>query len=251
MPGAYLEQAYVAYSPVEGFVIKAGQFGWTPKFHKTGVLYDDDVYSKGVLVKYYNGNDAGRFYGKVLLQNNPFYELSAEAPETILKAKLGGKYAFSSDFHGGAYVVADYDNLFGNTGDTSNSTAQLGINLSAPGMAVPVGVFGTWMTSFQDFGFQSFTAGAYAGQAGAPTTGEQGDFGVAISYYKVNQNDFRTYFMDTDYVTQASGDGFYHGFAARLQYNIWDKVNLVVKYAHELDVEKDGNNLVGELTFNL
>ena len=54
-----LEQAYVHYSPVEGFSIKAGKYGWKTKFHKTGVLYDDDLYSEGVYAKYYYGERDG------------------------------------------------------------------------------------------------------------------------------------------------------------------------------------------------
>ena len=250
LPQAYLEQAYVAYNPVDGFVVKVGQMGWKPKFHKTGVLYDDDVYSKGVLVKYYNGDDTGKFYVKAFLKSNPFYETLPNTPSTILKGKLGGKYALTSDIRGGAYVVADYGQLFGSN-QAPATTLQVGLHFSASGMAIPVGVFGSWHTDAQNIGFKSFTGGAYVGQAGSPTSGEQGDFGVALSYYQVEQNDFRTFLMDTDYVTLKS-EGKYHGVAARAQYNLWDKVNLVAKYALDLDAgdNNDGNNLVGELTFN-
>ena len=266
-----LEQAYISYTPVEGFSIKAGKYGWTPKFHKTGILYDDDLYPMGVLAKYYNRSDVGKVYVKVMAYNldekfkGPFSE------GTIIKGKLGGKYFLSSDVKGGAYASVQYDGLFKSSEVKPKTLLQVGVNLGVSGMAVPVGAFGVYVTDAQNFSAShSYTGGFYVGNAGTPNSGEANDFGIAVGYYDISSGDFNTSLIDTDYVSdfkKASASDIARagaaaatttttadkarGFAVRAQYNLWDSTNIVAKYAYNSKAaQKDAHNLIGELTFN-
>lgn len=246
LANVHLEQAYVSYTPVEGFSIRAGKYAWRSKFHKTGVLYDDDLYPEGVSVKYHQGDDDGRFYIKAALHEWDADFSGPFAEGAVLKGKIGGKYALSSDMKGGVYVSAEYDGLFKGEDVTPKTLAKVGVSLSDSSMVFPAGVFGVYVTDLEDLtANHSFTGGVYVGNAGTPTSGEVGDFGVAVSYYDTNENDFNSKLVDTDYV---SGAG--RGIAVRAQYNLWDSANVVAKYAHNLAGGEDANNLVGELTFN-
>ena len=270
-----LEQAYVSYTPAEGFSIKAGKYGWKPKFHKKGILYDDDLYPAGVYVKYHTGNDTSRFYGKVA-----FYNLDADfkgpfSEGAVLKGKLGGKSSLSSEVTGGVYASVEYDGLLKSEEIQADpkTLAQLGVNFGTSSLAVPAGVFGVYATDAQNFSANhSFTGGIYFGSAGTPTSGEVQDFGVAVSYYDIHKNDVNTDFIDTDYVSAFKKSGVVssptegdnasvasvasvdsaRGVAVRAQYNLWDSTNIVAKYAFNLkgSDNQDAHSLIGELTFN-
>ena len=280
-----LTEAYVAYMPVEGLHFKAGRYNWKPNFHKTGVLYDDDIYAGGFAVKYHQGaKDNTHFFVKAVLYNldpHPFglghpilkmtteeaneqteaassEEVTPPSPygpytnDTLLKVKAGGHYAMSEDMMGGAYVSVEYDGLFKAEDNKAEDKmlAQAGLNFTVSSMAVPVGFFGVYVTDINNMGDNhSFNAGVFVGKASTPQASEANDFGVALSYYDVNEADHNTNLMDTDYVRQGTGKGI----AARVQYNVWDNTNVVAKYVHDLTSgvkEDDKNRLVAELTFN-
>lgn len=251
LTGISLEQAYVSYMPVDNLSITVGKKGWKPNFHKTGILYDEELYPGGVYLSYNQSDgDSMSFYGKLALYqlndlNGPL------AAGTTLKGKLGGSLAVSDGMTGGAYVSATYDGLFKDTeGDAAASTlAMLGVYFSADDMAVPVGAFGVYMSNVDTLGDNhSFTGGVYAGNAGVAAPGEMGDFGVAVSYYDINQADANTDLFNTDYVSAGANA---KGIAVRGQYNVWNNTNLVAKFARELgDSETAANNIVAELDFH-
>ena len=240
--GINLEQAYVSYS-VEGFSITAGKHEWKTNFHKKGILYDERLYPEGVAVKYHHtAENEARFYGKVAL-----YELddNFNGPLTegaTIKGKIGGSFPLFEEVKGGIYASAVYDGLFKDEKVEPQTLAQLGVHFSASNMVVPVGVFGIYVTSVKKMG-KSFTGGVYVGNTGAAPDGESGDFGLAVSYYDIDESDFDTELLNRDYV---SGAG--KGIAARAQYNLLDNTNFVAKYAYDLDGGEDASSLVGELT---
>lgn len=248
----YFEQAYVSYSPIEGFKVKAGKYNWQPKFHKTGVLYDDDLYLEGVSVKYHQGDDDVRFYGKVALHHLAGDYRGPFNADVVFKGKVGGSYALSSDMKAGLYVSGEYDGLFmekaseGEEKASPTTLAQVGVNFSTSSMMFPVGLFGVYVTNAKGLTKSpSYTGGVYVGNAGTSTSGEMGDFGVAVSYYDFNAGDYNPSLVDSDYGALAG-----QGVAARAQYNLWDSVNVVAKYAYNLAGGDNANHLVGEMTFN-
>ncbi len=238
LQAVFLEQAYVSYLPAEGLFITAGKKGWTPDFHKVGVLYDERLYNEGVYLKYRQGEDEDvSFYGKLglaSLSDNYNKPLTAGP---VLKGKVGGKFAIGDEMDLGVFVSAYYDGLKlgeesvdpapatadpatkeekpaeGEKPAESESTAspaedssnqqllaQAGLNLSFDNMAVPVGLFAIYVTN-SDFGSQhSFTGGVYVGSAGSVSRSESGDFGVAVSYYDIKAGDYVTGLANRDYV---------------------------------------------------
>lgn len=255
LAGISLEQAYVSWMPADGFSITAGKKGWKVNFHKKGILYDEDLYHEGVTVKYrYSGGDDMSFYVKAVL-----YDLNSETfatagtplkEGTVLAAKVGGKFTLSDGITGGVHVGANHDGLFKEDGHDATTLASLGLNFGMSNMAVPAGVFFTYLSDVDNFGDNhSFSGGVYVGSAGAVGPGEMGDFGVALSYYDINKDDFQTTLLNQDYVSNA---GDHKGLAVRAQYNVWNNTNLVAKFSRNLgDVDSSkANNLVGELNFN-
>ncbi len=254
----HLEHYSVSYTPVEGLSVVVGKHAWQPKFHKTGVLYDDDIYPMGGYVKYHYSDDATKVYAKVathVLDEEYKGPLNAGVP--VVKGKVGGKYTVS-DMHAGAYVAGEYDGI--SEADNKTTLARVGVYGGAD-MVVPVGVFGVYVTNVDNVtANHSYTVGGYVGNAGTPTSGEAMDFGLAASYYDIYNTDYNTALLDTDYVAAAgvagekatrgvAGDGGRaQGVAVRGQYNIWDSVNVVAKYAYDLGAKN--HNVVGEMTFN-
>ena len=236
-----LEQAYVSYSLAEDFSVKVGKYGHKTSYHKTGVLYDDDLYPEGAVAKYhYKGDGAHCFVKAGLYQLDSAYKGPFTAG-SVLKGKAGGHYELSEGVTGGVYVSAEYDGLFN---DGKKTLVQAGVKLSAD-VAVPVGVFGIASSDAKELGLNSYTGGAYVGNAGSPSGGETGDFGLAVSYHKVDEGNFNTALVDTDYFAAGASKGV----SARAQYNVWDGANVVGKYAYNLG-SGEKHNVVGELTFN-
>ena len=87
----------------------------------------------------------------------------------------------------------------------------------------------------------SYTAGVYVGSAKAE---EAHDYSASVSYYNVNAKSWNTGQVDTDYIQAADSEGI----AVRVQYNVWDDVSVVGKYAFGMDAES--HNVVGEATFS-
>ena len=236
------EQAYVSYSPVEEFSLKVGKMEWMPDFHKVGVLKSEQIYVEGVNAKYkYDMSDVGHVFVKV-----GAYRLT-EGNEplrngTTLKGKLGAKLSVS-DLDSYMYAMGLYDGLLKDDG-VHNILTQAGLSVHSSSMAIPVGVFAHIMSDVNSFAGLSYTAGVSTGKAGSAFSTEQGDFGLAVSYYKVDTEDYRVSWLNEDYV-QGAGSGV----AARVQYNAWDRSSLAVKYAYNLNGDQYPNNLVGELTF--
>lgn len=244
-----LEQAYVSYSPVEGFTLKAGKYGWKAKFHKTGVLYDDDIYTEGVYAKYYYGErDSTNAYVKAIAYRlDKDWKGPFNVGGTIVAGKVGGAYEVSDGMALGAYGSLESDFV---TSDNAKKLLKAGVHFNAD-LGVPAGAFAVYATDVDNFGFNSYTAGVYVGNAGSNCSknSEVHDFGVAVSYYDVKEADFNTTLLDTDYATRGGGDA--KGVAARAQYNLWDNANAVVKYAYNLNsTSNDPHSVVGEATFN-
>ena len=243
------DQAYVKYTPVESFWVKVGKSQKYSDHHKAGVLYDDDLYEEGVTAKfkadvgadtrvflkagvvYNDGKDydghadlSGPFTAGWLVQGK--VGVKSDLDVAIVKAGIGvqsdGLAVDNEDAktYGKAYVSAGSDDL---------ADSGVGAGLFAVG--------GTNVDGFEDW---TYTAGVYVGAAKAE---EANDYSVAVSYYDVNANSWNTGQVDTDYISGADGDGV----AVRLQYNVWDNVSVVGKYAYDLD---EVHNLVGELTFD-
>ena len=245
----HVEQAYVAYSPVEGFTLKAGKYGWKAKFHKTGVLYDDDIYTEGVYAKYYYGErDSTNAYVKAIVYNNN-YTGSTYSAGWVTAAKAGGAYEVAEGMALGAYVSVENNAINQNDNATKKTLAKAGVHFNAD-LGVPAGAFAVYATDVKAPGFDSYTGGVYVGNAGSNCSknSEAHDFGVAVSYYDVQADNFNTALLDTDY---AVAGGNAKGVAARAQYNLWDNANAVVKYAYDLNTSgSNAHTVVGEATFN-
>ena len=152
--------------------------GKKPKFNKTGVLYDDDLYTEGVSLKYRYGDmdDTNTFF-KVALQELDEKFKGPFAEGTVLKLKVGGHYALSEELMGGVYVSAEYDGLFIAKKVTPKTLAQVGVNVTSSSMEVPVGAFGVYVTDVKKItANHSFNAGLSVGNADSPTSGEMSDF---------------------------------------------------------------------------
>ena len=257
------EQAYVSYKPffAEGLSVTVGKKEWKPKFGNTGVLYDDDHYFFRASVKYHYGDDDWRVYAKL-----KYYELneSLRGPfksERVVKAKVWGHYSFFDQATLKAYLSAELGlpselSSFSLTEEVA--LAQVGAKLDVPDVIaeeVPFGFFGAYLTNVQGIAdSHSFHGGAYVGRAGSPYSTKRNDFGLAVNYYNLNKADFNTKLVDTDYVwsSKEAGGRDSEGVAVRAQYNVWENINAVVKYAYDLNPpseESDPHNLVGELTF--
>ena len=241
-----LEQAYVTYSPMEGFSIKVGKYGWLPDFHKLGILYSEQLYKTGALLKYkHEMGDMAGLYAKV-----GFYDLTENEPLSdgiTAKVKAGGYFDVSDGMALGLYVSALHDGLMKEEGSSEAKTlAHLGVNFDVSSMPVPIGFFVAYFTDADGLAeFNSYSAGVSVGGAGKANSTEMGDFGVAVNYYKIDANDLIVSWLNEDYV-----DGAGTGVAVRGQYNPWDNTSFVLKYAHNLgDSAEEASNLVAELMF--
>ena len=246
----WFEQAYVAYSPIENLHVKLGKIGWVPDFHKVGVLQSEQIYKEGVKVMYKHEMDDNSVYGKVgayrLVGAGEGNSNSPLQDGTTLEAKLGAKVNVS-DFDSKFYAKVAYDGfLKDDSAEDAKTLAQVGLNVHNSEMAVPAGVFAHYLSDVSDLGEFSYTAGISVGKAGQSDSTEIGDFGLAVSYYDIKAENYRTAWLNEDYVAGAGS-----GLAARVQYNVWENSSLALKYA--LDMSKnsgdDDNNLVAELTF--
>ena len=279
-----LEQAYVAYKPVDNFHIKAGKFGWHTSFSKTSVFYDDDLYAEGVFAKFHHSmSETNKFFAKAGLvklgqQANLQTSLSsvaAKSPESseeaakaapqevqgikswngpfsknanLLKVMAGGSF-HSGDVQTKIYVGGQNDALFKEGDKKSVTLAHAGLKVTAD-LTVPVGAFGLYSTNSENFfkfkAHDAYTGGIFVGKAGSAkhAAEEVNDYSLAVSYYEFN---------DGSAWNQALVDSDYYGqgsgLAVRGQYNVLDNTNIVLKYAHALGDSK-ANKVVGELTFN-
>ena len=244
------EQAYVKYSPIENFWVKAGKSRKYSNPSCTGVLYDDDLYEEGVTAKFkadvggdtkvyvkagtvYNaGNDQESFAGGHADLSGPF-----EAG-WLVKGKVGVKSEWdAATVKAGIGVESD---ALVDKGDKTFGKAYVSGGLDdVAGSGVGAGVFAVGGTDVDGFKDWSYTAGVYVGSEKAE---EANDYSAAVSYYNVNEKSWNTGQVDTDYIAAADGDGV----AVRLQYNVWDNVSVVGKYAHDLDEKQ---SFVGEFTF--
>ena len=239
-----LEQAYVTYSPMKGLSLKVGKSGWLPDFHKAGVLYSEQLYKAGAMLKYMQTmSDTAHWYAKV-----GAYNLTENAPIAdglTVKAKVGGHFDVSEGMMLGVYAGALHDGLMKEDGHTAKTLVQAGLRLNVSSMEVPVGVSANYLANADKFDFDSYTVGLSVGNAGKANSVEMGDFGLAVSYYDLNSADVISSWLNEDYVNGAG-----KGVAVRGQYNLWDNTSLVAKYAHNLgDGVEEANNLVAELMF--
>ena len=242
------EQAYVAYSPVEGLKIKAGKMGWMPDFHKAGVLKSEQIYKEGVKVMYSHEMDSTTVYGKVA-----GYRLTGDANQplqdgTTLEAKVGAKFAVA-DYDSSVYAQVTHDGLLKDEeAEEATTLAKVGLMVHNSELAVPAGVFAHYLSDAAELGEFSYTAGVSVGKAGKADSTEAGDFGLAVSYYDIDESNYRTAWLNEDYVAGAGS-----GVAVRAQYNVWENSSLALKYALDMsegdDESNDDHNLVAELTF--
>ena len=278
--GISIEQAYVAWKPVDEVKIKVGKYGWKTNFNKAGVLWDEDVYKEGAFIKYKYDNDGQKYFVKVGAEKNvgngdykaPFAE------DTQIYAKIGGMWEMDG-VSIGAYagvkteIQESEDTAFkagelpqyaqattptNGTDATDGDTGapilvKIGASIDATDFQVPVGVFGTYVSD-SDFGAnQSYSVGAYVGSAGSVGPGDAGEFGVSVNYYDITATDYQVGYLNTDYGLNASSGAYNNGVAVRAQYNVFDNTNFVVKVGHSLveeEAEGEATTVVGELNFN-
>lgn len=239
-----LEQAYVTYSPMENVSVKVGKHGWKPNFHKSGVLYSEQLYKTGALLKYnHSMSDTDKVYVKI-----GGYKLDENAPladGVTVKAKVGGKFTVSDGMMAGLYVAGLHDGLMKGEDHEANTLAKVGVHVNTSSTPVPVGVSVTYLTDLDGLtDFDSYSAGLSLGSAGTACSNDMGDFGLAVNYYNITAESYVASWLNEDYVA-----GVGEGVAVRAQYNVWDNTSLVAKFAHNLAGGDDANNLVTELTF--
>ena len=278
--GINLEQAYVNYSPMEGLSVKVGKSGWMPDFHKSGVLYSEQLYKTGAALKYKHMG----WYAKVGLLNFDGDESAPFSDGWTAKLKLGGNVEVSDGMMLGLHVYAMRDGLMqgaangtaseaskeeaadseaeadkaggtateesgveASTTASAQTLASVGLNLGMSSMPVPVAVSVNWLANTANIGFNSYTIGLSVGAAGKADSTEMGDFGIAVNYYNLSEGDFVGSWLNEDYVDV--NEAAHSGVAVRAQYNPWDKTSFVAKYAHNLDADSSAGNLVAELMF--
>lgn len=275
-----LEQAYVKVTPVEGFWVKAGKSTKKTGPHYTGVLYDDDWYEEGVSAKFKaDVGDGAKVYVKASVVYNgegqkaavdqvadvaaaTGNEAVAEAAKTaaaaakygpftegaLMEAKAGAAFDMGmAQIHGGVGVQSD---ALADGKDAVN-LGQVYLDFGSDDVAdsgVGLGAYGVAGVNFDDVGETdnwTYTAGAYVGSKEA---NEANDYSVTVSYYNVAGASWNTALVDTDYIGKADGNGI----AARAQYNVWDNVSVVAKYAYAMKqgTAEDVQQAVGEVTFN-
>ena len=238
------------YSPMEGLFVKVGKYGWLPDFHKKGILYSEQLYHTGALLKYKQVmGDMADWHLKLSAYNLGNGDNAPLSDGLTVKAKVGGNFALSDGVKAGLYVSGLHDGLMKTEDDDSpaKTLAKLGVNVSASTMPIPVSFFATYLTDVDKVAdFNSYSAGLSVGNAGKANLTEMGDFGLAVNYYKIDEGDFTVKWLNEDYVAGAG-----EGVAVRAQYNPWDNTSLVAKFAHNLSPgnDEEANNFVGELMF--
>lgn len=248
--GIWLEQAYVKYAPVDNFWVKAGKSSnkWS-NHHKHGVLYDDDLYVEGVSLKFHNDfADDMKFYVKAAAVYNDGSDVEIGGGHdnlagpfkkgVLAKGKIGVKAdmdvaVISVGIGGQSDALADGEKHYGKA-YLSVGSEDLGDS------GIGAGVFAVGGTNM-DFDKWSYTGGVYVG---SQKPEEANDYSLAASYYDVNGESWNTGQVDTDYIKP--GDG--NGVALRAQYNVWDDVSAVAKYAYAMN--DSSQNIVVELTFD-
>ena len=252
LKGAWVEQAYAKYSPIENFWVKVGKSQWKTNYNYTGVLIDDDLYAEAVSAKFKaEVIDGTKVYVKVAAVNNKgndeaqgggHAKLNGPFKEGVLAV---GKIGVSSDVgmavvKGG--VAVKYDGFAAGDDDKAYGSAYLNAGSDdVAGSGVGFGAFGV-VGGNVDFDSWTYTGGVYVGSVNPE---EANEYSAAVSYYNVESKSWNTGQMDTDYV--AGGDG--NGVAAKVQYNVWDNVSVVGKYSFAIE-PAETHNVVGEVTFN-
>lgn len=241
----HLEQAYVSYMPMDGLSITAGKRGWSPNFHKVGLLYDEWLFFEGVSLKYKHAGEDMKFYAKVAAYELDEAHKGPFTAGTTLTGKVGGHFGVSEGMHLGVFASATHDGLFKDEGVEAKTLAKLGLNLRASQMPVPAGLFAVYVTNVEGLtDNHSYTGGVYVGTAGH-VGGEANDFGLAVSYYDISEGDYNTALLHRDYLAGAG-----KGLAVRAQYNVAENTSAVAKLTHDLGEDvTNKNSLVGELVF--
>ena len=252
--GIAWEQAYVKYTPVDAFSIKAGKHKKYSNFNKYGVLVDgDELYPTGVMAKFkHEVAAATNVYVKA-----GWHEIGAKyagiwGENDGVASGWVGVHSDGDSWNYGVGVGAQSNQV--GAGDKTLVVAKLGVG-SSDLIGVPVGVFAVWASNASEFGAGTHTAGVHVGDAS-----ETQGYSVAVSYYNISSNDWNSAIVDNDYVTRTVGEeggnvagGDASGVAAKLQYNPFDNTNVAVKYNWAMAQGEDGeasHGVVGELNFN-
>lgn len=253
LKSVWLEQVYVKYAPVENFHVKVGKSHWNPNHHHYGVLVDDDLYPEAVSAKFHaDVADGTKIYVKVAAVNNQgsddaqgggHKELNGPFKKGVLTVGKAGVHSDVGAAVVKAGVAVKFDHLAGGEGsEKAYGSAHLSAGSDdVAGSGVGLGAFGV-VGGNVDFDNWTYTGGVYVGSENPE---EANEYSVAVSYYNVSSKSWNTGQVDTDYVATADGNGV----AARVQYNVWDNVNVVGKYSWVMD-PTESHNVVGEVTFN-
>lgn len=242
-----LREAYVFYMPFDNFkfVLGKSKVG-TSGFNTSGVLYESDRYTEGAMLSYLVGDEDN-------LQQSSGLTLYSENNQSVLIAELGLKYVATDNVQTHFFVTTYYDgfdalmmtedeNLF----EDQRATVTLSAKVSTLNMMYPVGIFGNYIVNVTDFSTEmlqelhSFQAGIYVGKASTSRSGKRNDCGLSISYFDLDSNDVVADYLETSYLAKAG-----KGVAVRAQHNVLDNVNVIVKYARNLDT--DSNMLSAEM----
>ena len=231
-----LEQAYVKYSPVESFYIKAGKYEYYSNFNKYGVLVDDDLYAEGAKAKFkYEVAPAIHIYAKASVEQTGEYAGIWADQGGVAGGWIGVHSDGDWKYGVGAGIQT---NQFPGSGDKTLVSAKASFG-SDDVAGMPAGVFGFWSSNADAVGAGTYSVGVHVGD-----TSEANGWGVAVNYYNVTEADWNTAIVDTDYIAGAGA-----GVAVKAQYNPWDNTNVAVKY-NWADSDDSSHGFVGELTFN-
>ena len=234
----HLEQAYVKYSPVESFSIKAGKYEYYSNFNKYGVLVDDDLYAEGAKAKFhYEVAPALHVYAKASVEQtgDEYAGVWGEGKGGVASGWVGVKSDGDWKYGVGAGIQT---NQFPAEGDKTLVSAKASFG-SDDVAGMPAGVFGFWSSNMDEVGAGTYSVGVHVGD-----TSEAQGWGVAVNYYNITAEDWNADIVDTDYTAGAGA-----GVAVKAQYNPWDNTNVAVKY-NWADRDDNNHGFVGELTFN-
>ena len=233
----HLEQAYVKYSPVESFYIKAGKYEYYSNFNKYGVLVDDDLYAEGAKAKFhYEVAPALHVYAKASVEQTG-ENYAGWGKSGVTNGWIGVKSDGDWKYGVGAGVQTDQ---FPEDSDDGKTLVMAKVSFGSDDVAgMPAGVFGFWSSDADEVGAGTYSFGVHVGD-----TSEAQGWGVAVNYYNITAEDWNAKIVDTDY-TEGAGAGV----AVKAQYNPWDNTNVAVKY-NWADRDDNNHGFVGELTFN-
>ena len=235
--GVNLEQAYASYMPMDGFKIKIGKFGWMPTFGKSSVLYDDDLYTQGLMVNYKTSG----CYAKVALINLTSEYADLYSAGGLLIGKLGTKQDLG-DASVSVALDVKYDGLFRDSDATSVTTASAMVSVDVPNLGVPVSIVGNYGVNADTLLENStYTVGVNVNQSDEMM---MSNASIGVSYYNIDEVSWNTTFLNDDYTKGGTG------VAAEVQYNIWENSKVVAKYAFDMSTDSDPHSLIGELTVN-